>query len=236
MAALLVGACALTLLDLVGTLLWGLGIPHDLVSVLSRVAGLAGAALTVTCTVRYQRRHHGDCPACSRTGPPARWEAWRAGPAPRWAFAAAYLAVAGMLTRVGAQAVIGFGTTPFAEGVAVLVFDLGFVLTGSLLPLAMVHRWGRVWPRWVLPLAGRRVPRWLVAGPGLLLSGGLTAYFGMGMVQLVVEGVPDSGTGAGSALFLWLAVPAYLVWGVTMGVAAISYYRRTRPACRRCGR
>ena len=77
----------LTLLDLVGTMLWGLGIPHDLVSALSRLAGLAGAGLMAASTVAYQRRLHGDCPDCSRSGSRARWGAMRGGPAPWWAVA-----------------------------------------------------------------------------------------------------------------------------------------------------
>ncbi len=81
-------------------------------------------------------------------------------------------------------------------------------------------------------------PRTLVMGPALVLSGGLTAYFGTAMVQLLVGalGGPQQENAGLPALFMWIAVPAYLLWGLAMGVAAISYTQRTRPACSLCGR
>ena len=238
LTGLVVSACALTLLDLVSVVLWGIGIPHDPVSIASRLGCLLGAGLLAAATTQYRRSQHPGCPRCARQGPLTHWDALRSGAAPRWATIAAYLAVAGMITRFVAQAFIGFGATPFAENASATLFDLGFVLAGSLLPLALVHRWGRVWPRWVLPLAGRPVPRWLVAGPALVLSAGLTAYFGMGTVQLLIDalGGPEQDNGGLSAAFMWVAVPGYLVWGLAMGAAAISYHQRTRPPCGTCGR
>jgi hypothetical protein len=52
------------------------------------------------------------------------------------------------------------------------MFEAGFVLAGTLLPLALVHSWGRVLPRWVPLLAGRRVPRWLLLGPAFGIAAG----------------------------------------------------------------
>ena len=60
-----------------------------------------------------------------------------------------------------------------------------YALAGTLLPLALAHRWGRIWPAWTGPLRGRAVPRWLVLGPGLFIGASLTAYFGIaGMTAL----------------------------------------------------
>ena len=238
LTVLVVSACALVLLDLVGVVLWGIGIPHNPVSIASRLGCLLGAGLLAATTTQYRRSQHPGCPRCARTGPVTQWDAPRCGPPPRWAQTAAYLAVAGMITRFAAQAIIGFGARPFTENASATLFDVGFVLAGSLLPLALVHRWGRIWPRWVLPLAGRTVPRWLVAGPALVLSAGLTAYFGVGTEQLLIAalGGPEQDNGGLSLVFMWIAVPSYLVWGLAMGAAAISYHQRTRSPCRTCGR
>ena len=88
-------------------------------------------------------------------------------------------------------------------------------------------------------LAGRAVPRWLVLGPALGIAVGMTAYFGVGTVQLAVEtltGTWEQGAGSLPLWFFWVAMPAYLVWGLGLGAAALAYRRATRPPCRTCGR
>jgi hypothetical protein len=124
-------------------------------------------------------------------------------------------------------------------GGSLLLFEIGFVLAGTVLPLALVRAWGRVIPRWVPPLAGRRVPRWLLLVPAFAIAGGMTAYFGIATVKLAAEtltGTWDRGVDSLPLAFFWVAVPAYLVWGLGLGAAALGYYRVTRPPCRVCGR
>jgi hypothetical protein len=106
-----------------------------------------------------------------------------------------------------------------------------------VLPLSLVHGWGRVFPRWVPLLARRRVPRRLVLGPALGISVGLLVYFGVGIGQLVGETIhPRPHPGDLPLSFLWVAMPAYWLWGLGLGAAALSYGRITRRPCRRCGR
>ncbi|HET7243843.1 MAG TPA: hypothetical protein VFJ07_03340, partial [Streptosporangiaceae bacterium] len=157
----------------------------------------------------------------------------------RWAWLAAWAAVAGCVARLLAQVAVGFGDLLRAGGSA-LGFEAGFVLAGTVLPLALVYRWGRVFPGWVPLVAGRGVPRWLVLGPALGLGVGMTAYFGVTMVKLVVETVTGTwaqhGFGSFPLWFFWVAVPGYLVWGLGLGAAALAYRRATRPPCGTCGR
>jgi hypothetical protein len=233
-SAALLAASALLLLDVVGGLLPGLGIPFHPVAFVSRAASLAGGLLVGAAAVAYRRRWRSACLFCGRTGTRVR-------PAqpPRWAWWAAYAAVAGCLIRVLAQLAVGFGSSLLQGGGSLLVFEAGFVLAGTVLPLALVHRWGRVLPRWVPLLAGRRVPRWLLLGPAFGIAGGLTVYFGVGTVQLAAEtlsGTWDRGAGSLPLAFFWVAMPAYLVWGLGLGAAALGYYQVTRPSCRVCGR
>lgn len=232
--AALAAAGALLLLDVVGAILPGVGVGVYPVAALSRAACLAGGVLVGSTALSYQRHWRGACLACGRTGEAVGWPA---GP-PRWAWLAAWAAVAGCLVRLLAQAVVGFGDLLRAGG-SVLLFEAGFLLAGTVLPLALVYRWGRVFPGWVPLLARRGVPRWLVLGPALALGVGMTAYFGVTMVNLVVDtarGTWEQGAGSFPLWFFWVAVPGYLAWGLGLGVAALAYRRMTRLPCGTCGR
>ncbi|MEU8663200.1 hypothetical protein AB0C31_41870, partial [Actinoplanes philippinensis] len=109
---------------------------------------------------------------------------------------------------------------------SLLVFVLLMTLAGTLLPLALAHRWGRIWPAWTGPLRGRAVPRWLVLGTGLFMGASLTAYFGIAGMAAWIRG--DFG---GPFLPLLLEMGGYTVWGVGLLVAAASYHALTRPPC-----
>ena len=234
--AALVAASALLLLDVVGILLPGIGVTVSPVAFLSRAACLSGGIAVGSTALSYQRHWHGACLACG-TG-----EAVRPRPEnlPRWAWLAAWAAVAGCLVRLLAQLAVGFGDELRQAAATVLLFELGFMLAGTVLPLALVYRWGRVFPGWLPFLAGRGVPRWVLIGPALGLGVGMTAYFGLTVVQLAVQtltgtGTWDQGDGSYPLWFFWIAVPAYLVWGVGLAAAGLAYRRATRRPCRVCG-
>ncbi len=250
--AALVVSGALLLLDVVGVIFPGLGIPVFPLGVFSRAVCVTLGVLVLRAGRRHARRTGRGCAACGRAiRQPAGEPAERAAPPmiPVWAFAGAYAAVLGCLTRIGAQLSLdlgGTGTPTPADRMAgtasQVMFEAGFLLAGTVLPLALVHRWGRVWPRWTPALGGRRVPRPLVLWPAAAVSCGLVAYFGVGLGQMVAERLagrrPFAGDGGGPELpeaFFWVAVPAYFVWGVGMAVAAVGYARATRASCGDCG-
>lgn len=232
--AALFGASALLLLDVVGILLPGIGVTVSPVAFLSRAACLAGGVLVGNCALSYQRHWRGACLACGGTG-----EAFRPAGLPGWAWLAAWAAVAGWLVRLLAQLAVGFGSELLRASGTVLLFEVGFMMAGTVLPLALVYRWGRVFPGWLPLLADRGVPRWLLLGPALGLGVGMTVYFGLTMVQLAVQtltGTWDPGDGSYPLWFFWIAVPAYLVWGLGLAAAGLAYRRATRRPCRTCGR
>ena len=234
LSAALVMACALLLLDVVAGLLPGLGVAFHPVPFVSRLACLTTGILVGAAAVAYRRRFRSDCPFCGRT---AGWR--RPVRPPLWAWLAAYAASAGCLMRLGAQVAVGFEGSLLQLNASLLVFETGFLLAGTALPLALVHSWGRVVPGWVPLVAGRLVPRWLLLGPAFAIAGGLTAYFGVTITHLAAQtlnGTWESSAGSLPLAFFWVAVPAYLVWGLGLGAAAIAYYRITRPPCRVCGR
>ncbi|WP_250037860.1 hypothetical protein [Paractinoplanes maris] len=224
-AGLLVAAAGILLPELVGFLLLSVGPYFDPLAFASRLGCAGGAVLLGLAIAGYQRRTRGDCPACCRTGRPGGRSPAPAG----WARLAAYAAVAGLTARFVAQAVVGFdGLT---TNTPVIALEVGMLLAGILLPMALVHGWGRIWPRWVPLLAGRTIPRLILLIPGFGLGVGLVAYFGMGLVQLASGSVSQF-----SDTFLLVAMSAYCVWGLGLVVASTDYHLRTRRECARCGR
>ncbi|MDN3238255.1 hypothetical protein [Glycomyces tritici] len=191
---------------------------------LIRGAGVAGGVLTMRCAAAIQRREQHACPQCARRH--GRSPERRTDPSPWWAYAAAYLALAGASSRFIAELAGGLPWSPTDP--AALVFLVMYGLAGALLPPALAHRWGRIWPRWVVPLAGRDVPRWLVLVPAFMVGGGLTGYFGL-------VGTTYTARGDFSPEYpLWwtlVVIPGYTLWGVGILIAAASYLRLTRPEC-----
>ncbi|MGZ0148951.1 hypothetical protein ACXJJ3_17890 [Kribbella sp. WER1] len=196
LAAGWLAAAAFILLDAVAAVLPGLGIPFDVQGMLSRLGAVVGAVLLGLLARAHQ--------------PPARaWPAWVP-------IAGACLATVGCLTRLGAQAAVGFEKTPYGDSLSLVLFEGGFVLVGTLLPFLLVHPFGR------------RFPRWLLLLPGYAIGCGMSAYFGVGLIQMianVVQGRPPYGdvTLGLPDSFFWVAVPAYLLWGAGLVVATRGY-------------
>ena len=216
LAAGWVVAAAFALLDVVAAVFPGLGIPFDPAGMLSRFTALAGAVLLGATALARQRRLDLTCLRC--TGQP------RLSATPTWALAAAWLAVVGCLTRLVAQTAVGAGTL-YPSGASQFAFEGGFLLAGVVLPLLLIYR--QLLPRWVLLL------------PGATLGAGITAYFGVGLLQMIgnaVQGKPAYGDPVLPDAFFWVAVPAYLVWGVGLLVASYAFHLRTRRLCPGCGR
>ena len=195
LAAGWVAAAGFILLDVVAAVLPGLGIPFDPVGMLSRLGAITGAVLLGLLARTHQQR---------RSSP---WPAWIS-------TTAASLAVAGCLTRLAAQAAVGFDRTPYGGNLSLIVFEGGFVLVGTVLPFLLAHPIGRLFPRWMLLL------------PGFGIGAGMTAYFGVGLIQMVVATLQGDPIFADINLpgsFFWVAVPAYVVWGAGLTIAARGY-------------
>ena len=110
-------------------------IPVQPVAVASRL-GAAGLGVLVGATaLSHQRQLRSACAHCGRTG---QWTAPSG--TPRWAWAGAYAAVGGCMTRLVAQYAVGWNAVPYGANVSLLVFETLFVLAGTVLPLGLVHR------------------------------------------------------------------------------------------------
>jgi hypothetical protein len=212
---------------------------------------LLGGFLWLAATVCYGRRSMGACLYCGRRNAPERWTS--PANAARWGRVAVVVAmvvpVFYALTRYAwvLGFPLGMGEEQFRRSQESGTWILGalflgtFCLVGALLMLGLVQRWGEVFPRWMIGLAGRRVPIALAVVPAslasvLLIVGGIGIWSGLGQMvaNLVASGAREKEVI--SAIFIQLG-PTLLfpVWGVALALAVLGYYYRRRGPCKVCG-
>ena len=108
--------------------------------------------------------------------------------------------------------------------------------------LGLVQRWGEVFPRLMIGLAGRRVPIALAAIPAslasvLLIVGGIGIWSGLAQMVAGSAAAGSEGMGLiGEIIFQLGPTSLFPVWGVALAVATLGYYYRRRGPCRVCGR
>ncbi|TDQ51626.1 hypothetical protein [Actinorugispora endophytica] len=102
-----------------------------------------------------------------------------------------------------------------------------FALAGAVLTLGLTQRWGEVFPRWMIGLAGRRVPVSLAVVPAsavsaLLVMSGLSIWSGF---------ASEAGVGQQTVTLLG-ALPTLLLplWGTALAAATLGYVLRRRGA------
>ncbi|GIE95144.1 hypothetical protein [Paractinoplanes rishiriensis] len=211
--------------------------PVDYSEILTWVLGnqafaVAGGLLLCRTVLRWQFRTAGACADCGRPAlsGPVRW-------GPAVTYVAAVIPLLYAVSRVGWALGIPVGVTPeFLDelrrtGLVWAGLGLGlFAIAGSILTLGLVQRWGEVFPRWMVGLAGRRVPIRLATIPATLVA----VFVGSASVALAAD--PESWrtilTPDGLASAPWVTWPA---WSVALGAATLAYYLRRRPACEMCG-
>jgi hypothetical protein len=122
------------------------------------------------------------------------------------------------------------------------LFLATFGLVGAVLMLGLVQRWGEVFPRWMIGLAGRRVPIALAVVPAslvsvLLIVGGIVIWSGLDQMVAALVAVGAEGIGLiGEIIFQVGPTLLFPVWGVALAVATLGYYYRRRGSCSVCGR
>ena len=213
---------------------------------------LIGGFLWLAATVCYGWRSVGACLYCGRQDGPEGWQSPHQ--AARWGRIAVVVAmmvpVFYAITRY-AWALgfpLGLGEEQFRHGqetgmwIAGALFLGNFCLVGAVLMLGLVQRWGEVFPRWMIGLAGRRVPIALAVVPAslasvLLIVGGIGIWSGLGQMvaNLVAVGAENKEI-IGAIIFQLGPTLLFPVWGVALAVATLGYYYRRRGLCRVCGR
>jgi hypothetical protein len=207
--------------------------------VINQVILMVGGFLWAATAVVSGRHAIGACGYCGRTGAGAGLTTSAA--AARWGRWAVAIAVTIPLLYTTTRLAWAFGIPLgisdefLREGQRIGMWKAGAALaavdiTGVILTLGLVQRWGEVFPRWMLGLSGRRVPPALAIVPAsvvtvLVTSAGLHAVW-----DFLQHGFPPDGWATTGPGLLWPA------WGVALGAATLAYHYRRRGACRHCGR
>ncbi len=205
---------------------------------------LVGGFFWLAATVSYARRSGDACLYCGRRDGPEGWTS--SIEAARWGRIAVYVGmlapVVYALTRYAWVLGIPWGMTEehlrwgqengnWISG----LFLANFGLVGAFLMLGLVQRWGEVFPRWMISLAGRRVPIALAVVPASVMS----VLF---MVCGITVGSQFAQMAEAAAVVgenVWVVAGPILlfpVWAVSLAVATLGYYYRSRGPCSVCGR
>ncbi len=207
---------------------------------------LIGGFLWLGATVSYARRSGDACLDCGRREDLEGWNS--PARARRWGRIAVYVSLVvpalyavtryayalGIPLGISQEYLrIGQQTGMWIKGLSMAHFGL----VGALLTLGLTQRWGEVFPRWMIGLAGRRVPIGLAVGPAALVSVMLIVG-GFAMWSGYAEAVAEAIAGSVEDIGLIGSAPTYLfpVWGAALAVATLGYYYRRRGPCKVCGR
>ncbi|MGF7033436.1 ribosomal protein S14/uncharacterized membrane protein YeaQ/YmgE (transglycosylase-associated protein family) [Paenibacillus mucilaginosus] len=207
--------------------------------VVHQILCIAGGFLWGTTALTFQRRTREACMKCGRT------DAGQ-GAAPvaaiKWGKWVTYIAVVTALPYglvrltwaagipIGVSDPTAINTQTLSESLIEAVLGI-LPICGAILTLGLIQRWGEIFPRWCVFLAGKRVPIWFAVIPAALAS-----------VMLIVSGLKlwihwfqegsvtrENWGELGPGLF-------WLPWGISLGVATLAYYLRRRSSCKHCGR
>jgi hypothetical protein len=207
---------------------------------------LVGGFSWLAATLSYARRSGDACLYCGRRDGPEGWTSPEN--AERWGRIAVYVSmvvpVLYAITRYAYALGIPLGISNeflrfgqengmWTQGLSMATFGL----VGAVLTLGLTQHWGEVFPRWMIGLAGRRVPIGLAVVPASLVSvllvvGSIAMW--SGFAQLVGRSL----TGETEAIDIIGLAPTmlFVVWGVALAVATVGYYYRRRGPCGMCGR
>ena len=205
---------------------------------------LIGGFFWLGATISYTRRSGDACLYCGRRNSPEGWTSPEN--ATRWGRIAVYIAmlvpVLYAITRYAWALGFPLGMSDEywrwgqerGEWISGL-FLANFGLVGAALMLGLVQRWGEVFPRWIIGLAGRQVPIALAVVPASIMS---VLFIAAGITLWSVYNQMVEAAAATGQEFWIIAGPVavFPVWGVALAVAALGYYYRRRGPCEVCGR
>jgi hypothetical protein len=220
-------------------------------TIIHQVLCLIGGFLWLAATVCYARRSVGACLYCGRRDGAEGWQGTYQ--AARWGRIAVYVAMVAPVfyafTRYAWALGFPLGMTEEylrqgqEKGIWISgLFLATFGLVGAALMLGLVQRWGEVFPRWMIGLAGKKVPIPLAVVPAALASvllgvGGIGIWSGLALMTANLAASGAQGPGIFWGVFFQLG-PTLLfpLWGLALAVAALGYYFRRRGPCGVCGR
>jgi len=198
-----------------------------------------GGLLLVATALAWRRRARNACRSCGRAAAAPGWTTPKAAAAwGRWASLVAVVVPAMYaINRLAWVAGIPLGISQefldemWSSGLVWAALGLGtFAALGAVLTLGLVQRWGEVFPRWMVGLAGKRVPPLLAEIPAALVAILVTSA----SVPLVI-GVGEMGDVQDDLGWIQtLLMGAFPVWGLALRAATLAYHLRRRGTCQSC--
>jgi hypothetical protein len=219
--------------------------------VIHQLLCLVGGFLWLAATVCYSRLSGGACLYCGRRDGTQGWR-WL-DKAARWSRIAVYVAMVAPILYAFTRYAwalgfpLGMSEEYLRQGQQRGMWTSGlflatFGLIGAALMLGLVQHWGEVFPRWIIGLAGRRVPIALAVVPASLVSvllvvGGIGIWSGLNGMAANLAAAGAHGLELITGIIFQIG-PTLLfpVWGLALAVATLGYYFRRRGPCRVCGR
>ncbi|QED50200.1 hypothetical protein FSZ17_18785 [Cytobacillus dafuensis] len=203
--------------------------------VLQQLLCIVGGILWGATALFYQRRSAGACVDCGRIEGDTnktkltKWGKWST-------LIAVIMALPYGIVRLAWAAGLPLGTPEIdmtLTGRLVEAFLGGLPIMGAILTLGLIQKWGEVFPRWCLIIAGKRVPIWFAVIPAAIASILLTIA-GLKVSPVIIMGILDGSINSANWGELLPAL-SWFFWGVSLGAATLSYYLRRRSQCRYCG-
>jgi hypothetical protein len=194
-------------------------------SLLNKGLAVLGGVLIALTVLGWQRRtagSRGTFGAWTSATSAARWGRWAA-------YVAAVIPVSYAVTRFAWLAGIPLGLSEadlrdlWDSGGVWAGAGLGaFAVVGSVLTLGLIQRWGEVFPRWMVGLAGRPVPVGLAIVPATFVT---IAVAAAGLSAVSTPRFLDLAADFNAAALPMLLWP---LWAVALGTATLAYYLRRR--------
>ncbi len=216
---------------------------------ISQLLCLIGGFLWLAATVCFTRRSGIACLHCGRRDDPEGWQS--PDQAARWGRIALYVAMIAPVFYAFTRYAWALGF-PLGMSEEYLhrgqergtwiagLFLANFGLAGAALMLGLVQRWGEKFPRWMIGLAGRRVPIAMAIVPASLVSvllwvGGISIWSSLNQMIARASSVLHEDI-TGHIIFGVGPTLLFPVWGLALTVATLAYYYRRRGPCSVCGR
>ena len=206
-----------------------------------QLLSVGGGLLLAASALAWRRRAPHACRSCGRTESSARWTAPHAAASwGRWVTVVAVIVPSlYAINRLAWVAGIPLGISQDfldelrSSDLIWAAFGLGtFAAIGAVLTLGLVQCWGEVFPRWMIGLAGKRVPPLLAEVPATIVaifvtSAGVPLIMGVATMQQAHDGLGWLQT---------LLAGAFPLWGLALAAATLAYHLRRRAACDTCHR
>jgi hypothetical protein len=214
-------------------------------STIHQLLCLIGGFLWLGATVCYARLSGEACLYCGRRDGPEGWQ--NPNQAARWGRIAVYVAMVAPVFYVITRYAwvlgfpLGMNEEQFRRGqengtlISGALFLGTFILVGAVLMLGLVQRWGEVFPRWMIGLAGRQVPIALAIVPASIMSV-LFMVCGITVGSRFAQMAEAAATVGENAWIVAGPILLFPLWAVSLAVATLGYYYRRRGPCSECGR